>query len=134
MTLAEQSHCFGESFHLPAGAAGQQALELAVDDGQLALRRSQQSSVAVEGLSFLCWPGQLPHQGRGGIVPQFRRQKVPLGPEAAGEGADVLHAQGHAKHLAGRVRQLVGLVYDKGAGIREDGPAPAAPVDGVCQQ
>ena len=61
-------------------------------------------------------------------------QQVSLGPETAGKGADVLHAQGHAEHLAGRLRQLVGLVYDQDAGIRQDGPAPAAPVDGVRQQ
>ena len=47
---------------------------------------------------------------------------------------DVSSLQGHAIHLAGSLRQLVGLVDDDGTTVRQDWPATRAAVDGVRQQ
>ncbi len=133
VALVEQGHGGGDVLQPPAGGGCQQAVELPVDHRQAPLRRGQRFLVVVEG-SALWRPVQLPQQGLGAVGQHFRRQQEAFSPQAVGEGADVLRRQGHPKHLAGRLRQLVGLVHDEGAGVRQDGLSPAAPVDGVRQQ
>ena len=133
VTPVEQGHAGEGVLQSPAGSRREKAVELPVDHRQAPLRRGQRFLVVVEGPA-LRRAIQLPQQGLGAVGQDFRRQQEAFSSQAVGQGADVIRCQGHPEHLAGCLRQLVGLVHDEGAGVRQDGLSPAAPVDGVRQQ
>ena len=99
----------------------------------ITVRRGQRCFVVDEG-PVLRRAVQLPQQALGAVVQDFCSQQEAFPSQTVGERTDVLRSQGHPEHLAGCLRQLVGLVHDEGAGVRQDGLSPAAPVDGVRQQ
>ena len=108
-------------------------MELPGDHRQAPLRCGQRCFVVDEG-PVLRRAVQLPQQALGAVVQDFCSQQEAFPSQTVGERTDVLRSQGHPEHLAGCLRQLVGLVHDEGAGVRQDGLSPAAPVDGVRQQ
>ena len=95
------------------------------DYRQAPLRRGQRFGIVVEGPA-LRRVGQLPHERCGAVGQHFRRQQEAFSPQAVGQGADVLRSQGHPEHLAGCLRQLVCLIHNEGAGVRQACPYPLA--------
>lgn len=108
--------------------------ELLLNDVEVPGRGDQETGKAAEGLAVLERFTHQPKQGRGQLGERVRCQQELFPMQAADQALDVPGLQGGAEHLAGGVRQLVGLVDDDGAGVQQDRRPARAPVDGVCQK
>ena len=108
--------------------------ELLLNDVEVPGRGDQETGKAAEGLAVLERFTHQPKQGRGQLGERVRCQQELFPMQAADQALDVPGLQGGAEHLAGGVRQLVGLIDDGGAGIRQDGRPVRPLVDGVRQE
>ena len=89
----------------------------------------QEHLVGVKSGPFLHRERQFLRQRLHGLGQQFRREDIPLHMQAADQLRKVLGIQRYAEHLPCGFRQLVGLVYDDGRAVRQEGLFLLAAVD-----
>ena len=116
------------------GFPGQQPLQLTADHRQDLMRPLQEHLVSFKSGTFFHRNREFLRQRRRGLGEQFCREDIPLHMQAADQLRKVMGVQRHAKHLAGGFRQLVGLVYDDGRTVRQDGLFLLAAMDEIRQQ
>lgn len=85
------------------------------------MRPLQEHLVGVKSGPFLHRERQFLRQRLHGLGQQFRREDIPLHMQAADQLRKVLGIQRYAEHLPCGFRQLVGLVYDDGRAVRQEG-------------
>ena len=130
----KEGYCGGDGGQQAPGFPGQQALQLPADHRQDLMRPLQKHLVGVKSGPFLHRERQFLRQRLHGLGQQFRREDIPLHMQAADQLRKVLGIQRYAEHLPCGFRQLVGLVYDDGRAVRQDGLFLLAAVDEVRQQ
>ena len=98
------------------------------------MRPLQEHLIGFKSGSFLHRDREFLRQRRHGLGEQFRREDIPLHVQAADQLGELLGVQRHAEHLPCGFRQFVGLVYDDGRAVWQNGIFLLAAVDEIRQQ
>lgn len=130
----EQGHLILQLIQLPLCPVGQHGSDLLLDQFQSMVRPVQEWDEVRKGPVSIPGSGQFPKRRSCRLLQSLRGEEIPFSPQCPNQFMYLCRCQCDTKHLTGGLRQLVSLIQNQGAPLREQRTASQVPVDGVCQQ
>ena len=134
LLLQEQRHLILQLIQLQLCPVSQHGSDLLLDQCQSSMWPCQEGDEMRKWPSPIPGAGQFPKRRSYRLLQGLRSKDIPFSPQRPDQGSQLCCCQCGAKHLSGCLRQLVSLVQNQGAPLRDQRPASQAPVDRVCQQ